>query len=164
MSDLLKKTIDALSIMHINVRECHSSFSEGYNAFNFNSTQKKPQSFRNIKKIEIIELINEENESNNELFYSFHYSVGLRFVSSSKDEQHERDTILTVEALFEAIYRSKRELSQEELAEFAKQNVGFNVWPFWRELVQNSTARMGVNSISVPFFKFNRSDILDLEK
>ncbi|HED3532410.1 TPA: hypothetical protein R4136_003258, partial [Klebsiella pneumoniae] len=86
----------------------------------------------------------------------------LRFVTPTQAE--ETETVLTIEAIYEAIYRSKRELSKEELEEFAKQNVGFNVWPFWREFVQNSTSRMGINSVSVPFFKYNRSDIPNLEK
>ncbi|MFQ3393540.1 hypothetical protein P9477_08825 [Enterobacter mori] len=162
MNELLKSSIEALSIMHINIRESEVKLSDGYNAFNFNSVTKKTQSFRNIKKIEAIELVNEEDSSTNQLYYSFHYSLGLRFVTPTQAEEHER--VLTIEALYEAIYRSKRELSKEELEEFAKQNVGFNVWPFWREFVQNSTSRMGINSVSVPFFKYNRSDIPNLEK
>lgn len=162
MNELLKSTIDALSIMHINIRESQFTLSDGFNAFNFNSITKKPQSFRNIKKIEAIELVNEENSSTNELYYSFHYSVGLRFMTPTQTEVDE--TVLSIEAVYEAIYRSKKDLSKEALEEFAKQNVGFNVWPFWREYVQNSTARMGINSVSVPFFKFNRYDIPVLEK
>ena len=59
MNELLKSSIEALSIMHINIRESEVKLSDGYNAFNFNSVTKKTQSFRNIKKIEAIELVNE---------------------------------------------------------------------------------------------------------
>ena len=52
MNELLRSAIDALSIMHINIRESNFAFSEGYNSFNFNSINKQTQSFRKIKKIE----------------------------------------------------------------------------------------------------------------
>lgn len=166
MNNLLKSTIDALSIMHINIRESSFSLSDEYNNLNFNSLNKKTQSFRRIKKIEAIELVHDDESISNELFYSYHYSVGLRFIEDKEpeDQASENDeTIFSIEAIFEAIYRSKRELTKEELEEFGKQNVGFNVWPFWREYVQSCTSRMGINSITVPFFKFNRSDIPSLD-
>ncbi|HCA9977659.1 TPA: hypothetical protein MYL91_000617 [Klebsiella pneumoniae] len=166
MKDLLKSTIDALSIMHINIRKSSFSLSDEYNSLNFNSLDKKTQSFRRINKIEAIELVHDDESVANELFYSYHYSVGLRFIENTETEHHDDETggvIFSIEATFEAIYRSKRTLTKEELEEFGKQNVGFNVWPFWREYVQSSTSRMGINSITVPFFKFNRSDMPSLE-
>ncbi|EFA2155068.1 hypothetical protein DK944_004351, partial [Escherichia coli] len=128
MNELLRSAIDALSIMHINIRESNFAFSEGYNSFNFNSINKQTQSFRKIKKIEAIELVSDDDSLKNELYYSFHYSVGLRFIAKSEEtskDENDVDTIFSIEAIFEAIYRSKRELSKEELEEFAKQNVGF---------------------------------------
>lgn len=161
MKDLLKSAISALSITNIFIRQSNISLSDGCNSFNFNDFKKKNQSFRTVKRIEAIELVDETEKANNRLFYSFHYSVGTRFIDNSEDTSD--DPLFIIEADFEAIYLSKKELSKEELEEFAKQNVGFNVWPFWREYVQSTCSRMGITSVKVPFYKFNKSDVPDLE-
>ena len=53
--------------------------------------------------------------------------------------------------MFEAAYESLEQLNKEEVQLFGKSNVGFNVWPFWREYVQSSCMRMNIKPISLPF-------------
>ena len=40
----------------------------------------------------------------------------------------------------------------ENLAAFAAMNGTFNAWPFWRELVLSTLARMGMPNVVVPLF------------
>ncbi|MBN7122898.1 hypothetical protein BSU01_14435 [Erwinia billingiae] len=165
MNENLKSAIANLAIFNISLRSSMIESGEGYNMLNINATTKKPQSFRTIVKIEAIELVKPDDGST-KLFYSFHYNVGSRLIESSPKEptesdedNDEDDVIVTIEANFEAIYRAKKELSQEELEAFAAQNVGYNVWPYWREYLQGTCSRMGISPIKVPFYRFNESDI-----
>ncbi len=63
--------------------------------------------------------------------------------------------VLVITASFELEYRAERlrEFSEEALLAFAQTNGVFNAWPYWREFVQSTTARMGTKPIVVPLFR-----------
>lgn len=48
-------------------------------------------------------------------------------------------------------------LDEECLSEFAQHNVPFNVWPYWREIVQSACGRMGLPRIVLPTHRLQRS-------
>jgi hypothetical protein len=43
------------------------------------------------------------------------------------------------------------------LSEFARVNGTFNAWPYWREYVQTTAARMGLPPLVIPVFRVERS-------
>jgi hypothetical protein len=43
------------------------------------------------------------------------------------------------------------------LETFGRYNVGYHVWPYWREYVQNTCARMGIPPIPVPMYRLPAS-------
>lgn len=47
-----------------------------------------------------------------------------------------------IEADFIAEYKMTETLSKEEIDAFAKNNVSYHIWPYWRELLTNQTSRM----------------------
>ena len=49
----------------------------------------------------------------------------------------------------------------EELEAFADFNAVFNAWPYWRELVQTSMARMSLPVLTVPVFRITPRDASD---
>lgn len=57
-----------------------------------------------------------------------------------------------VRALFAAEYSLPDGFvaSDQDLAAFAEMNASFNVWPYWREFVQASMSRMGLDPVIVP--------------
>jgi hypothetical protein len=65
------------------------------------------------------------------------------------------EPFLAVKAVFEVTYRLPEGLkaSREELEAFAAVNGVFNAWPYFREYVQTTTARMNVTPIVLPLFK-----------
>ena len=162
MDNLLKSAIENLAIYTVSLRNARTDVSDGYNSLIINMEQKKSQSFKTVVKIEAIEMAKDSTETPKR-YYSFHYEVGSRLVSPAtedgEDAQKEPDAILTIEARFEAIYRAKKELSKEQLEAFAANNVGYNVWPYWREYLQSTCSRIGVTPIKVPFYKTTGSDI-----
>lgn len=160
MRGLLKAAIENLNIFSVNLRNTKIDMSERVNSMNINAISKKNQSFRNVVKIEFIEMIREDDVNDKKQFYSFSYDVGARLVSPEcPDESFDDDSILTIEAGFEAIYVAKKELSAEELEAFGANNVGYHVWPYWREYLQSTCLRLGVNPIRLPFYDTSRSDI-----
>jgi preprotein translocase subunit SecB len=59
-------------------------------------------------------------------------------------------------AALELTYRTAKamEFTREQLDAFGMMNGIYNAWPYWREFVQNATARMGLPTLIVPSFRF----------
>ena len=57
-------------------------------------------------------------------------------------------------------FPTMRAFHPEELDAFGQVNAVFNAWPYWRELVQSSLARMSMPLLAVPVFRLprNRTD------
>jgi preprotein translocase subunit SecB len=62
---------------------------------------------------------------------------------------------VSIKATFELRYSMPKELkvSQAQLSTFARINSVFNVWPYWREFVQNMVARMNLPTLTLPVFR-----------
>ncbi|RTP94495.1 hypothetical protein EKN38_24565 [Enterobacter sp. WCHEn045836] len=160
MKESLKVAIENLAILSVHLRNAKVEMDDSYNFLNINSIPRKNQSFRNVVKIELIEMVREDDPNDKKLFYSFLYDVGARLVTpESDDDGKDDDAILTIESCFEAIYSAKKELGEEELEAFGANNVGYHVWPYWREYLQSTCSRLGVNPIRTPFYDMKKSDI-----
>lgn len=60
-----------------------------------------------------------------------------------------------VRGIFELSYQvpADEKFSSDELKGFGKVNAVFNAWPYWRELVQSSLARMSMPVLTVPVYR-----------
>ncbi|RJG10956.1 hypothetical protein D3879_14855 [Pseudomonas cavernicola] len=67
-------------------------------------------------------------------------------------ETDEDISHFTLTASFAVDYEMKLQLEEEAMSTFGKVNVGYHVWPFWRELVQSTCNRVGISPISLPFY------------
>jgi hypothetical protein len=67
----------------------------------------------------------------------------------------ENPPTFAIDAEFDLSYALKRdaEVTETDLAHFAYANGTHNAWPYWRELVQNFTQRMGIDPMVVGPFK-----------
>lgn len=94
----------------------------------------------------------------------FHFNAGVRLVDSASTEAVESQEDIPDEAVFIEIetefcaqYGLDDDIDEEELRpaliEFARYNVGYHVWPYWREYVQTTCARMGFPPIPIPMFR-----------
>jgi len=65
---------------------------------------------------------------------------------------------IVVTATFELIYRLPRAVAptQVELDTFARTNAIFNVWPYWREFIQNMFTRMTLPPLLLPLYRLRR--------
>lgn len=99
------------------------------------------------------------------LFY-FTAAVRLTDISSApEDETGEdvasEDLYLEIEAEFCAQYNVHDDVDEEAIRpafeEFGRYNVGYHVWPYWREYVQGTCARLGIPPIPVPMYRIPRA-------
>jgi preprotein translocase subunit SecB len=63
--------------------------------------------------------------------------------------------ISSLTAEFELTYKVPKglEITAEVLHEFANVNAIYNVWPYWREVVQDLTSRMDMPTLTLPVFR-----------
>jgi hypothetical protein len=82
-------------------------------------------------------------------------SVGLDFRLDAKDSSETEKGVLDLSCTFEANYEllQSYEPAQDEIEAFAGGNAVFNCWPYFREIVQNLTLRMGLAIPPVPFLR-----------
>lgn len=83
-------------------------------------------------------------------------------VGKVKDEQLRAsdDRAFWVHCTFELKYALPEgfSASSDELAAFAETNGVFNAWPYFREFLQSSMARMGLPPLYLPLFRVARGD------
>jgi len=113
---------------------------------------QKIQSFKKVWRI-----IETESKQGIEsaCLYTFGYRVGIRSIEGSEDNesQDDVDDLVTIIASFDAIYASSSKLTKEQLEAFAENNVGYHVWPYWREYIQSTCQRIGVSpGLPVPVY------------
>ena len=86
--------------------------------------------------------------------------IRVRFKLGVHEEGDEKKRQVEIRATYELSYRvpSKKEFSDEEVDEFGRVNAVFNAWPYWREYVQGSLARMLMPSYTIPVFRVRRGD------
>jgi hypothetical protein len=75
-----------------------------------------------------------------------------------KASEGENQPLVRIRAKFELRYRvpSDYPLMRMELAAFARVNGIYNAWPYFREIVQNITGRMGLPSLILPVYRIPR--------
>lgn len=56
-------------------------------------------------------------------------------------------------ARFAAYYQITDELEKDAIDEFAKFNVGYHVWPYWREYASSIAARFKLPTFMVPLYR-----------
>ena len=77
-------------------------------------------------------------------------------VTRRENDKDQEETLLTVKATFVLVYSAESfdGLNDENFEAFASTNGIDNAWPYWREFVQNTTARMGARPVTIPVFRF----------
>ena len=87
------------------------------------------------------------------------YKPGWDPDAGAPDVSQDDPPALHLEAAFELIYdlEDEVELDERELEHFAYANGTHNAWPYWRELAQSVTVRMGLEPLVVGPFKIPSS-------
>lgn len=91
----------------------------------------------------------------------FEVKAGVRILKGTSadiqgltGEGLEAAVLGTIEAFFYVSYTEEAEegsfVDEDCLAQFAANNVPFNAWPYWRELVQSACSRMSLPRVVLP--------------
>lgn len=94
----------------------------------------------------------------------FYFFAGVRLVEGASLEAAEAQQDVPDEAVyveitteFYAQYDCDAGVDDKALRpafeEFGRYNVGYQIWPYWREYVQNICARLGLPPIPVPMYR-----------
>lgn len=108
--------------------------------------------------------VDESSTDNTPSFVLLTFSAAVRLVdgealaaAEAGGGQAEEVQCLEIEAEFCAQYRLDPSADLEGLRpaieEFGRYNLGYHVWPYWREFVQSTCARMGIPPIPVPMYR-----------
>lgn len=110
------------------------------------------------KSSHVISLKEEGKDIGIKLF-RVHLETAVRLVIPSREIKEalpiEPGTAaVEIDATFVAEYAIKdgSDLSLEAQAEFAKTNVPFQVWPYWREFLQSVCARISIQPFTLPMY------------
>ena len=85
------------------------------------------------------------------------FSAQVRFdLTGSKGEKDSNKPLLDIRCSFHLDYSLPPDsaIKPSEIRAFAKSNAIFNGWPYFREIVQNTCARLGLSPPPVPLLKF----------
>ncbi|MEI8627931.1 hypothetical protein [Vibrio sp. M60_M70] len=155
MTEDLKAAVSSLVIETVTLRDMLVSTYDDFDPellpedFGLNG-----QAYNGVTRIQTLE---DDNEPDMQ-FIRFIFSSGIRFISNEdrkalkKQEIENEDVIPYIEfkATFSADYKSAVQLTQDQLRAFAKQHVSYHVWPYWREFIQSSCARLNIHPITIP--------------
>jgi len=64
--------------------------------------------------------------------------------------QGEKTPLLTIECEFDVVYRVSKPMTDAYFEIFKKTSLPLNTWPYWREFVHSSFARMGLPPFILP--------------
>lgn len=86
------------------------------------------------------------------------YSLGALLTEEAEDGGDNPPKVAVVEAEVVAIYQLSQTLpaGSKVAEEFARTSVLFNLWPFWREFVQETSIRLRWPMVTLPLLKFTK--------
>lgn len=110
------------------------------------------------------EIVEVDDDTGKVVVVIFRFSTGVRLVdhtaagaSKAKTKRDASTVRLEILAEFATHYRVREDTDTEALRpaleEFGRCNVGFHVWPYWREYVQATCARMGIPVIPIGMYR-----------
>ncbi len=97
----------------------------------------------------------------------FYFMAGVRLIDTAAVKDQDPSQAIPEDAVyieakteFCAQYALDAAIDPDELGpaleEFARFNVGYHVWPYWREYVQSLCGRMGIPPIPIPLYQLPR--------
>lgn len=127
----MQKAKDSLKIndiyLHKLTAECFGGFEPKYDS---KLSSYKIQTMHFVEKSQLM-MVDEEK------ILKVTVSLGVRWFDSEAEQVKAM-----IEADFIAEYKMTLELTKKEIEAFAKSNVSYHIWPYWRELLTSQTSRM----------------------
>ena len=162
-SELLQKAIKCLAISDVYLRDTRVTF---YNDFDPTIADQSLHtmlrfSASKIERLDAEPVAIEKDKKQMVKLVRIHTIAGLRFLSGELSEEaqknpdelakHMRAEII---AFFVSEYRvTCDDIGKDAVEEFARRNVAYHVWPYWREYAQNVCNRTHLPAVIMPMFQ-----------
>ena len=107
--------------------------------------------------------ITDDNTKKSRVLFIVEIGTSVRLLDKQQKDPNESAELKTraqVDATFLASYRVQdgANVEQPALDEFAKHNVIYHVWPYWREYLSNTLGRAHLPAFTLPMFRFVPSE------
>ncbi|PKG77081.1 hypothetical protein CXF80_01380 [Shewanella sp. Actino-trap-3] len=146
MTPEIKKCADNLLIQSVILKSLYVNLRDDVDSESFDDNN-----LENSQELKGLRMCKSLETDNDKWIYKLFTVVGIRFLSPEDLENEDSvKPLLEVKAEFIAQYESPCELSEEEINQFGEKHVFYHVWPYWREILQSSCARLNISPIIIP--------------
>jgi hypothetical protein len=153
--EALQRAIRGLSVHDVYLKNSEFFTKDGWDPKRPDDIDLIYQFMTGVERSEVFGL-SEEAEGNVKNFFAVYIKVGCRLVAGDTDS--DSDAIFAqVEATFVAEYMLSpdfAETDEEALTAFAVENASFHVWPYWREYLMATCARLNLPKVALPVRQF----------
>ncbi len=156
--ELLDKAIAALGINDVTLLNLKAEIMDDFDAL-YPPCEKMLVQFKHGPANTLISTVSEKESGKKKTILRAHYNCAFRLIAddfdgeSPTDEAEIADKILVVvEAKFCAYYAMKEDIGEDAMAEFTTHNVGYHVWPYWRELATSTATRLRIPPVIPPLY------------
>lgn len=149
MTPEIKKCADNLLIQSVTLKHLYVNLCDDLDSENFDDSY-----LENSQELKGLKMYKSSEIEEGKWIYKLYTVIGIRFLSKEDIDDKESDEsiepILEIKSEFVAQYESSCELSEDEINQFGLNHVFYHVWPYWREVLQSSCARLGISPITIP--------------
>lgn len=155
MNGHLKNAQNGLSIQTVNLKESNIFVRDEMDLPSLNKEDTLTQVYRAVTKIQEKSFTDSQKQ---EIWdYRFVYTSAVRLIFSAEEEEESKNEdykpIVEIVGVFIAKYFSQKKLEEDEIKAFCEDSVGYHVWPYWREYVQSTCARIDFSpAFEVPVY------------
>ena len=154
-SSHLQRAIGALGITDISPRSLNVSVRDDFNSTS-DTVELVVQWRHSLKEVSVSRIDHaKETGDSTQILVLFTIETGFRFVTDSEANlEAVEESVIGAEILanFRATYTTSEELDSDCLEEFGNANALYHIWPYWRELIQNTCSRFGLPHMALPMF------------
>lgn len=156
-NEALGEAQKCLRIQIVKMNKSDFYLADNLRAESINSEDVESEFYRYTIRSLLYDGSYEKSDSNDNVHLCvFQYAVGVRLMPKGYDklDDEKPKPIAEIQAVFDAEYVATGAISPEALKAFSKDNVGYNVWPYWREYAQSTALRMNASPLlfSTPFY------------
>jgi hypothetical protein len=158
-TDAIRKAIDALNIQDVYLRACKITMRDDYDPKYWEAPTLTNFAW-GPRRSETIEVVDDESNQSVTLwkvvFLARCRLIPMADPAPPQDYEPKPEEVLaTIESQFIAEYVLRnKEVDNEALQEFAKHNVAYHVWPYWRAQLSDMAARTQLPRIMLPMHVF----------
>lgn len=155
--ELLDKAIKALGIREVCLHASKIDVSDDFDPL-FPTLESLSVQFRHGPKSSDIRELDSDDGKHFRIL-KVRYECGFRVTPPDlaaevlKDEKEMSRLVLAeVLAAFNVYYAIEQDVEPAAIEEFVRRNVGYHVWPYWREYASSTGTRLRLPSFTVPMY------------